>query len=156
MSEMTIKSFVQQSIDKYLEKRQNLCKDFTSSKMERIKNTIYKMVMECLETSLPLSIKADPEIYIELTNTIIPDIGNNYNEYLPFKVNLDPETTRRIVEKIKRCRNGETSKIIKSLIKRQIKNLNRKEKLKIKEYGLYNDWKKFVKNRVKKPKQNGS
>ena len=46
MSEMTIKSFVQQSIDKYLEKRQNLCKEFTSSKMERIKNTIYKMVME--------------------------------------------------------------------------------------------------------------
>ena len=49
--------------------------------MKRIKNTIYKMVMECLETSLPLSIKADPEIYIELTNTIIPDIENNYNEY---------------------------------------------------------------------------
>ena len=67
MSAMTIKSFVQQSIDKYLEKRQNLCKDFTSSKIERIKNTISKMVMECLETSLPLSIKADPEIYVELT-----------------------------------------------------------------------------------------
>ena len=78
--------------------------------MERIKNTIYKMIMECLETSLPLSIKADPEIYIELTNTIIPDIVNNYNEYLPFKVNLDPETTRKVIEKIKRCRNGETSK----------------------------------------------
>ena len=37
-------------------------------------------------------------------------IVNNYNEYLPFKVNLDPETTRRVVEKIKNCRNGETSK----------------------------------------------
>ena len=110
MSEMTIKSFVQQSIDKYLEKRQNLCKEFISSKMERIKNTIYKMIMECLETSLPLSIKADPEMYVELTNIIIPDIVNNYNEYLPFKVNLDPETTRRVVEKIKNCRNGETSK----------------------------------------------
>ena len=67
MSEMTIKSFVQQSIDKYLEKRQNLCKEFTSSKMERIKNTIYKMVIEYLETSLPLSIKADPKIYIYRT-----------------------------------------------------------------------------------------
>ena len=78
--------------------------------MERIKNTIYKMVMECLETSLPLSIKADPEIYVELTNIIIPDIVSNYNKYLPFKVNLDPETTRRVVEKIKNCRNGETSK----------------------------------------------
>ena len=42
--------------------------------MERIKNTIYKMVMECLETSLPLSIKVDPETYVELTNIIIPDI----------------------------------------------------------------------------------
>ena len=47
-------------------------------------------------------------------------------------------------------------KIIKELIKREIKNLNPKEKTKIKEYGLYNDWKKFVKNRVIKPKQNGS
>ena len=110
MSEMTIKLFVQQSIDKYLEKRQNLCKEFTSSKMERIKNTIYKMIMECLETSLPLTIKADPEIYVELTNTIIHDLVSNYNEYLPFKVNLDPEITRRVVEKIKNCRNGETSK----------------------------------------------
>ena len=110
MSEMTIKSFVQQSIEKYLEKRQNLCKEFTGSQMERIKNTIYKMVMECLETNLHLSIKADPEMYIELTNIIIPDIVSNYNEYLPFKVNLDPETTRKVVEKIKNCRNGETSK----------------------------------------------
>ena len=40
MSEMTIKSFLQQSIDKYLEKRKNLCKEFTISKMERIKNNI--------------------------------------------------------------------------------------------------------------------
>ena len=37
MSEMTIKTFVQKAIDKYLEKRQSLCKDFTNSKMERIK-----------------------------------------------------------------------------------------------------------------------
>ena len=79
---VTIKSFVQQSIDKYLEKRHNLCKEFTSSKIERIKNTIYKMIMEWLETSLPLSIKPDPEMYVELTNIIIPDIVSNYNEYL--------------------------------------------------------------------------
>ena len=110
MSEMTIKPFVQKSIDKYLEKRQNLCKESTNSKMELIKNTIYKMVMECLETSLSISIKADSEIYIELTNTIILDIVNNYNEYLPFKVNLDQETTRRVIEKIKLYINGETSK----------------------------------------------
>ena len=40
MSEMTIKTFVQKSIDQYLEKRINLYKDFTSSKIEKIKNTI--------------------------------------------------------------------------------------------------------------------
>ena len=41
MSEITIKTFVQKTIDKYLEQRQNLCNDLTNSKMERIKNTIY-------------------------------------------------------------------------------------------------------------------
>ena len=66
------------------------------------------MVMECLEISLPLSIKASPEKYIELTDIIIPDIVDNYNEYLPFQVNLDPEKTRKVIEKIKLCRNGET------------------------------------------------
>ena len=84
---------------------QNLCKDFTSSKIERIKNTIYKMVMKCLEISLPLSIKASAEVYIELTYIIILDIVNNYNEYLPFRVNLDIETTRRVIKKTKLCRN---------------------------------------------------
>ena len=49
------------------------------------------MVMECLESSLPLSIKASSENYIELTDIIIPYIVDNYNEYLPFRVNLDPE-----------------------------------------------------------------
>ena len=58
--------------------------------MERIKNTIYKMVMECLESSLFLFIKASPEKYIELTDIIILDMVDNYNEYLPFRVNLDP------------------------------------------------------------------
>ena len=65
--------------------------------------------MECLESSLPLSIKGSPKIYIELTYTITPDMVNNYNEYLPFRVNLDLETTRRVIEKIKLCKNGETS-----------------------------------------------
>ena len=77
--------------------------------MKRIKNTIYKMVMECLESSLPLSMKASSEKYIELTDIIISDIVDNYNEYLPFRVNLDPEKTRKVVEKIKLSRNGETS-----------------------------------------------
>ena len=47
MNKITIKTFIQKTIDKYLEKIQHLCKDFTNRKMERIKNTIYKMVMEC-------------------------------------------------------------------------------------------------------------
>ena len=74
--------------------------------MERIKNTIYKMIMECLESSLPLTVKASPEKHIELTDIIIPDIVNNYNEYLPFRVNLDSEKTRKVMEKIKLSRNG--------------------------------------------------
>ena len=55
-----MKMFVQKIINKYLEKIQYLCKDFTNNKMEIIKNTIYKMVIECLEISLLLSIKASP------------------------------------------------------------------------------------------------
>ena len=51
MGEMTMKMFEQKTIDKYLEKRQHLCKYFTNSKMEIIKNIIYKIVMECLEIS---------------------------------------------------------------------------------------------------------
>ena len=61
MNRMTIKTFVQKTIDKYLEKREHLCKDFTNRKIERIKSTIYKMVMECLEICLPLSNKASLE-----------------------------------------------------------------------------------------------
>ena len=86
MSRMTIKTIVQKTIDKYLEKIQYLCKDFTNSKIERIKNTIYKMVMECLEICLPLSKKASPKKHIKLTDIIIHDIIDYYNEYLPFKV----------------------------------------------------------------------
>ena len=41
-------------------------------------------------------------------------------------------------------------KIIKNLMQREIRNLNPKEKIKIKEYELYNDLKKIVKNRIKK------
>ena len=54
--------------------------------------------MECLESSLPLSIKVSPEEYIELTDIIIPDIVDNYDEYLPFRVNLDPKKTRQVKE----------------------------------------------------------
>ena len=37
MSEMTKKRFVKKSIDQYLERRKNLYKDFTSSKMKKNK-----------------------------------------------------------------------------------------------------------------------
>ena len=94
-----MKMFVQKIIDKYLEKKKHLYKDFTNNKMERMKNTIYKMVMECLEICLPISKKASPEKYIELMDIIIPDRVENYNEYLPFKVNLDLEKTRKVIEK---------------------------------------------------------
>ena len=66
-------------------------------------------VMECLEISLPLSIKASPEKYIELTDIIILCIVENNNEYLRFRFNLDPEKTRKVIEKIKLSRNEETS-----------------------------------------------
>ena len=54
MSKITIKTFVQKTIEKYLEKIQHLCKDFTERKKEIIKNIIYKMVIEYLEICLPL------------------------------------------------------------------------------------------------------
>ena len=63
------------------------------------------MIMECLESSLPLSIKASSEKYIELTNIIIHDIVKNYNKYLPFKVNLDPEKNKKSNRKIKLSKN---------------------------------------------------
>ena len=88
MNKITIKTFVQKTIHKYLEKRQHLCKEFNSRKIERIKNTIYKMVMECLEINLSISKNASLGKYIELIDIIIPNIVENYNEYLPFKVNL--------------------------------------------------------------------
>ena len=102
MNRITIKTFVQKTTDKYLGKIQYLCKDFTNS-------IIYKMVMGCLEICLPLSNKSSSEKYIKLTNIIIPDIVENYNEYLPFRVTMDSETARKIIEKkIKNQNEGQT------------------------------------------------
>ena len=78
--------------------------------MERIKYTIYKMVIECLEICLTLSKKASPKKYIELTDIIISDIVKDYNKYLPFKVTMDSETTRKIIEKIKNQNEGQISR----------------------------------------------
>ena len=65
--------------------------------------------MECLETSLSLSKNASLEKYIELTDMIVPNIVENYKEYLRFKVNLDPEKTRKVIEKIKNQNEGQIS-----------------------------------------------
>ena len=52
MIEMIIKTFVQKVIDKYLEKKNKIyVKTLLIVKWKKIKNTIYKMVMECLESS---------------------------------------------------------------------------------------------------------
>ena len=57
--------------------------------------------MRCLESSLPLSIKANLKKYIELTYIIIHDIVENYNKYLPFRVNLDLEKNKKSNKKNK-------------------------------------------------------
>ena len=44
--------------------------------------------------------------------------------------------------------------IIKNLMQREIRNLYPKDKIKIKEYGLYKSWKKFVKEIVIKRTDN--
>ena len=68
------------------------------------------MIMECFKICFPLSNKASPEKYRELTNIIIPNIIENYNEYLLIKIHINPSKIRDTIEKIKLCKNGETSK----------------------------------------------
>ena len=92
ISKITIKTFVKRTIDKYVEERQHLYKDFNGRKIDRIKHNLYDMVIECLEICLPLSNK---ERYIEITGIIIHDIVENYNEYLPFTVNMDSGKIRK-------------------------------------------------------------
>ena len=67
------------------------------------------MVIECLEICLPLSKNTSLEKYIELTNIMIHFVVENYNEYLVFKVTMDLEKTRKIIEKIKNKNEGQTS-----------------------------------------------
>ena len=65
--------------------------------------------MECLEICLPLFKKASLEKYIELINIIIPNVVENYNEYLSFKVDLDQKKNKKINRKIKNQNEGQTS-----------------------------------------------
>ena len=108
MSKITIKALVTGTIKKYIDNRSNICKDFSDSKIQKIKNSLYQMVIECSELCMPLYNK---EKYIEITDIIIPDIIGSYNEILPIKVHIDAEKTQKIIEKIKLSSNGgESSK----------------------------------------------
>ena len=64
------------------------------------------MIKECFEISLPLSKKSNLEKYIKLTDIIISNIIENYNEYLPIKAHIDPSKIRKIIEKIKNKNEG--------------------------------------------------
>ena len=55
--------------------------------------------MECFEISLPLSKKANPEKYIELIGIIVPNIIENYNEYLSIKIHINPSEIHKTIEK---------------------------------------------------------
>ena len=82
------------------------------------------MIMECLEINVPLS---NIDKYIELTDIIIPKVIEKYNENLPIKIHIDSSRIQEFVGKIKSPNEGQSS-IIKTLIKREIKNFNPKEK----------------------------
>ena len=89
MSKVTIKELVIKTIDKYIESKPQINQEFNSRKIQNIKNTIERMIMECLEINVPLS-NIDIYIYMELTNVIIPKVIENYNEYLRIKIHIDP------------------------------------------------------------------
>ena len=77
--------------------------------MQNIKETIYLMIIKCFEIWLPLSKKVSPNKYIELTNIIILNVIENYNEYLPINIHIDPSKIRKFIEKIKNKNEGQTS-----------------------------------------------
>ena len=92
------------TIDKYIESKPQINQDLNDKKIQNIKETIYQMILECFESCLLLSKKASPEKYIELIE-IISNIIENYNEYLPIKIYIDPSKIRKIIEKIKLSKN---------------------------------------------------
>ena len=76
--------------------------DLNDRKIQNMKKTIYQMIIECFEICLPLSKKTSPEKYIELTDIIIPNIIENYNEYLPIKIHINPSKIRDTIKKNKK------------------------------------------------------
>ena len=109
MSKITIRDLLIKTIDKYIKCKPQIKQDLNDRKIQNMKKTIYQMIMECFEICLPLSNKANQKyIYIKLTNIIIQNIIENYNEYLPIKMHINPSKIQDIIEKIKLCKNGET------------------------------------------------
>ena len=67
MSKITIKALVTGTRDKHINNRPNICKDFSNNKLQKIKNTLYQMEIECLEICMPLYNK---EKYIDFYNLV--------------------------------------------------------------------------------------
>ena len=88
MRRITIRDLLIKIIDKYIESRPQIKQDLNDRKIQYIKKTIHQMIMECFEICLPLSKKVSPKKYIELSDIIIPNIIENYNEYLPIKIHI--------------------------------------------------------------------
>ena len=101
MSKIAIRDLLIKTIDKYIESTPQIKQDLNDRKMQNMKKTIYQMIMECFEICLPLSNKANPEKYIELTDMIIPNIIENYNEYLPIRIHINPNKIWDTIEKDK-------------------------------------------------------
>ena len=99
MSKITIKDLLMKSIDKYIESKPQIKKDLNDRKIQNMKKTIYQMIMECFEICLPLFKKVSPEKYIKLTDIIILNVIENYNEYLPMKIYISPSKIRDTIEK---------------------------------------------------------
>ena len=73
-----------------MKRKSQIDQDLNDRKMQSMKETIYLMIMKRFEISLSLSKKANPDKYIELIDIIIPNIIENYNEYLPMKIHINP------------------------------------------------------------------
>ena len=67
------------------------------------------MIIECFESCIYLFKKVSLENYIEFTDKIISNITENYNEYLPIKIHIDPSKIRKFVKKVKYPDGGHPS-----------------------------------------------
>ena len=86
MNKITIKTLVIGTIEKYTDNMPNISKDFSNSMIQKIKNTLYQMVIECLEVCMALY---NTKKYIEITDIMILNTVSDYNEILPIKIDID-------------------------------------------------------------------